>query len=114
MSESVAVLFITTSQGTFLYNNNLKAKSTLPWLPAVPAAAEKKSLIQKVEDPLAQGDYRPPQEGDQPDFWEGAGWDGVGFVLQYLLAFGIAIAVRGRGGAGQGWEKRGAYGGRRA
>ena len=68
---------------------------------AAPAVTEKKALIQRVEDPLAQRDYRPPQQGDQPDFWEGAGFDGVGFVLQYLWAFGIGIAVRNQNGVGQ-------------
>ena len=65
---------------------------------AASVKAEKKSLIQRVEDPLAARDYRPPQEGDKPDFFEGSSWDAVGFVLQYLWAFGIGIAVSSRVG----------------
>jgi hypothetical protein len=32
-------------------------------------------------------------EGLEPDFWEGEQWDIFGFIVQYLWAFGILIAV---------------------
>ncbi len=35
----------------------------------------------------------PKLPGDEPDFWEGPEWDTVGFVMQYLWAFGIVFAV---------------------
>ncbi|KAK4395747.1 hypothetical protein Sango_1729000 [Sesamum angolense] len=33
--------------------------------------------------------------GTEPDFWEGPQWDGLGFFVQYMWAFGILFAVFG-------------------
>uniref|UniRef100_A0A2P2M7B8 Uncharacterized protein n=1 Tax=Rhizophora mucronata TaxID=61149 RepID=A0A2P2M7B8_RHIMU len=35
----------------------------------------------------------PKLPGEESDFWEGPQWDGLGFFLQYLWAFGIVFAV---------------------
>jgi hypothetical protein len=32
-------------------------------------------------------------EGLEPDFWEGDQWNALGFIIQYLWAFGILIAL---------------------
>lgn len=32
-------------------------------------------------------------EGLEPDFWEGEKWDALGFIVQYLWAFGILVSV---------------------
>lgn len=53
----------------------------------------KKALVLRVEDPLAGRTYRPAMPGDEPGFWEGSRWDLLGFVLQYLWAFGIVLAA---------------------
>ncbi|KAF8399136.1 hypothetical protein HHK36_015001 [Tetracentron sinense] len=39
------------------------------------------------------GYFLPDLPGDQPDFWEGPQWNGLGFFIQYQWAFGIAFAV---------------------
>lgn len=57
------------------------------------AASKKQNLVMKVEDPLAGRPYRSPMPGDEPDFWEGSRWDLLGFILQYLWAIGIVLAV---------------------
>jgi hypothetical protein len=57
------------------------------------AASKKQNLVMRVEDPLAGRPYRPPMPGDEPGFWEGPRWDLLGFVLEYLWAFGIVLAV---------------------
>jgi hypothetical protein len=31
--------------------------------------------------------------GDEPDFWEGPQWNALGFIVQYLWAIGIVVAV---------------------
>ena len=36
---------------------------------------------------------RPVLPGDEPDFWEGPQWNAVGFIVQYLWAIGIVVAV---------------------
>nr|KAJ0191094.1 hypothetical protein LSAT_V11C800447530 [Lactuca sativa] len=35
----------------------------------------------------------PDLPGLEPDFWEGPQWDGFGFVIEYLWAFGIVFAM---------------------
>uniref|UniRef100_A0A2P2M7C6 Uncharacterized protein n=1 Tax=Rhizophora mucronata TaxID=61149 RepID=A0A2P2M7C6_RHIMU len=35
----------------------------------------------------------PKLPGEESDFWEGPQWDGLGFFLQYLWAFGIVFAL---------------------
>lgn len=39
------------------------------------------------------GFVMPKLPGEEPDFWEGPQWDGLGFFVQYLWAFGILFAV---------------------
>ncbi|CAI9767288.1 unnamed protein product [Fraxinus pennsylvanica] len=39
------------------------------------------------------GFVMPELPGEKPDFWEGPQWDVLGFVLQYLWAFGIVFAL---------------------
>ena len=39
------------------------------------------------------GYFLPELPGDEPDFWEGPRWDGLGFFVQYMWAFGIVFAV---------------------
>ncbi|KAL8189311.1 hypothetical protein R6Q57_028877 [Mikania cordata] len=35
----------------------------------------------------------PDLPGLEPDFWEGPQWDGLGFFVEYLWAFGIVFAI---------------------
>lgn len=35
----------------------------------------------------------PDLPGLEKDFWEGPEWDGFGFFIQYMWAFGIVFAV---------------------
>ncbi|KAL9375105.1 hypothetical protein Peur_031984 [Populus x canadensis] len=39
------------------------------------------------------GYFLPELPGDEPDFWEGPQWDGFGFFVQYMWAFGIVFAL---------------------
>ncbi|KAJ6971366.1 hypothetical protein NC653_035593 [Populus alba x Populus x berolinensis] len=39
------------------------------------------------------GYFLPELPGDEPDFWEGPQWDGLGFFVQYMWAFGIVFAL---------------------
>ncbi|XP_027126276.1 uncharacterized protein [Coffea arabica] len=39
------------------------------------------------------GFVMPELPGEKPDFWEGPQWDTLGFVIQYLWAFGIVFAL---------------------
>lgn len=57
------------------------------------AGGASKAKVLRVEDPLAGRTYRPAMPGDEPDFWEGSQWDLLGFVMQYLWAFGIVLAA---------------------
>ncbi|XVF12318.1 hypothetical protein REPUB_Repub08aG0106000 [Reevesia pubescens] len=41
----------------------------------------------------ADGKPFPELPGLQPDLWEGSQWDLLGFLVQYLLAFGIVFAL---------------------
>ena len=41
----------------------------------------------------ADGKPFPELPGLQPNLWEGTQWDGLGFLVQYLWAFGIVFAV---------------------
>lgn len=62
---------------------------------------EKKELIEGVSQTnfsdasgvSDDGFEMPELPGDKPDFWEGPQWDGFGFFVQYLWAFGIVFAV---------------------
>lgn len=49
----------------------------------------------KVPDDSGAGDMWMGKklEGTEPDFWEGEQWDVLGFIVQYLWAFGVLIAV---------------------
>ncbi|KAI3515825.1 hypothetical protein L1887_14730 [Cichorium endivia] len=40
-----------------------------------------------------EGYVLPDLPGLEPDFWEGPQWDGFGFVIEYLWAFGIVFAL---------------------
>ncbi|KAK9091249.1 hypothetical protein Sjap_024426 [Stephania japonica] len=42
---------------------------------------------------IDDGFVMPDLPGKDPDFWEGPQWDGFGFFVQYLWAFGIVFAV---------------------
>lgn len=35
----------------------------------------------------------PKLPGEEPDFWEGPKWDGLGFFVQYMWAFGVLFAL---------------------
>lgn len=39
------------------------------------------------------GYFLPELPGLEKDFWEGPEWDGFGFFVQYMWAFGIGFAV---------------------
>ncbi|KAJ4973642.1 hypothetical protein NE237_006816 [Protea cynaroides] len=39
------------------------------------------------------GYFLPELPGDKTDFWEGPQWDGLGFFVQYMWAFGIGFAL---------------------
>ncbi|KAL1541720.1 hypothetical protein AAHA92_25908 [Salvia divinorum] len=39
------------------------------------------------------GFVMPDLPGDKPSFWEGPQWDGLGFFVQYMWAFGILFAL---------------------
>lgn len=39
------------------------------------------------------GFVMPELPGEKPCFWEGTQWDGLGFFVQYMWAFGIVFAV---------------------
>ncbi|KAL0415830.1 UNVERIFIED_CONTAM: hypothetical protein Slati_3414900 [Sesamum latifolium] len=39
------------------------------------------------------GFVMPKLPGTEPDFWEGPQWDGLGFFVQYMWAFGILFAL---------------------
>lgn len=43
----------------------------------------------KVDD----GFVMPKLPGEEPDFWEGPQWDGLGFFVQYMWALGGVFAV---------------------
>lgn len=38
---------------------------------------------------------RPVLPGDEPDFWDGPQWNILGFIVQYLWAIGIVVALIG-------------------
>lgn len=52
-------------------------------------AGNDESTIVAVDD----GFVMPELPGDKPNFWEGPQWDGLGFFVQYMWAFGIVFAV---------------------
>ncbi|GBG79254.1 hypothetical protein CBR_g29305 [Chara braunii] len=54
---------------------------------------EDKKKKKKEEEEEKEPFVRPKLPGDEPDFWEGEQWDWLGFVLQYLWAVGIVVAV---------------------
>lgn len=50
--------------------------------------------VENVAGPVVDDGYFLPElPGDKPDFWEGTQWDGLGFFVEYLWAFGIVFAV---------------------
>ncbi|KAI4350918.1 hypothetical protein L6164_005321 [Bauhinia variegata] len=46
-----------------------------------------------VVDDADDGYFLPELPGENPDFWEGPQWDALGFLVQYLWAFGIVFAL---------------------
>ncbi|EXB56934.1 hypothetical protein L484_019979 [Morus notabilis] len=44
-------------------------------------------------DTADDGYFLPKLPGDEPDFWEGEQWDGLGFFVEYLWAFSIVFAL---------------------
>ncbi|XP_021736320.1 uncharacterized protein LOC110702881 [Chenopodium quinoa] len=54
---------------------------------------ENVSLIGDSVDDDDEDDLLPELPGDKPDFWEGPQWDGLGFFVQYMWAFGILFAL---------------------
>lgn len=51
--------------------------------------AELSSAVDDVDD----GYFLPKLPGEEPDFWEGEQWDTLGFLVEYLWAFGIVFSV---------------------
>ncbi|KAF3438551.1 hypothetical protein FNV43_RR21314 [Rhamnella rubrinervis] len=50
--------------------------------------------VENVAGPVVDDGYFLPElPGDKPDFWEGPQWDGLGFFVEYLWAFGIVFAL---------------------
>ncbi|KAK3225353.1 hypothetical protein Dsin_005215 [Dipteronia sinensis] len=47
----------------------------------------------EIENAVVDGFVISDLPGLQPDFWEGPQWDGFGFFLQYMWAFGIVFAL---------------------
>ncbi|KAI5068203.1 hypothetical protein GOP47_0016548 [Adiantum capillus-veneris] len=74
-------------------------------LPLLQVAARRSSQRQKPvveqrepldDDESAYGEYvKPDLPGQEPDFWEGPQFELLGFVVQYLWAFGVLIALIG-------------------
>ncbi|KAJ0106375.1 hypothetical protein Patl1_19101 [Pistacia atlantica] len=50
------------------------------------------SKIENVGVSVDDGLVVPDLPGEKPDFWEGSQWDGFGFFMQYMWAFGIGFA----------------------
>lgn len=46
-----------------------------------------------VDDGFVMPKLPGEEPGEEPDFWEGPQWDGLGFFVQYLWAFSILFAV---------------------
>lgn len=67
-------------------------KTSVPDKP--PTSSDPATLL---DDPPADDYVRPPLPGDEPDFWEGPQWDALGFIVQYLWAIGIVVALIGCG-----------------
>ncbi|EPS74567.1 hypothetical protein M569_00189, partial [Genlisea aurea] len=42
---------------------------------------------------IDDGFVMPDLPGEKPDFWEGPKWDGLGFFVEYMWAFGIFFAL---------------------
>ncbi|XP_021759321.1 uncharacterized protein LOC110724221 [Chenopodium quinoa] len=66
------------------------------------AASEEKNGLRNFEENVDligdsvdddEDDLLPELPGDKPDFWEGPQWDGLGFFVQYMWAFGILFAL---------------------
>ncbi|EFJ07987.1 hypothetical protein SELMODRAFT_448213 [Selaginella moellendorffii] len=55
------------------------------------SGAKSSSSSNPTPAPFPNDDYFDP--GMVPDFWEGPQWNWLGFILQYLWAIGIVVAV---------------------
>lgn len=42
---------------------------------------------------IGDGFVMPKLPGEKTDFWEGPQWDGFGFFVQYMWAFGVLFSV---------------------
>ncbi|KAF5730357.1 hypothetical protein HS088_TW20G00730 [Tripterygium wilfordii] len=47
----------------------------------------------EAESGIDDGFVMPQLPGKEPDFWEGPQWDGLGFFVQYMWAFGILFSI---------------------
>lgn len=61
---------------------------------------ERKNVtVTPVEPEMSPADLKAYEEtcakleGVEPDFWEGPGWNAVGWTMQYLWVFGIVVSV---------------------
>ncbi|MBA0825998.1 hypothetical protein Goarm_010894, partial [Gossypium armourianum] len=53
---------------------------------------ELEDVVGSLSEILVDGKLFPDLLGFQPNLWEGPKWDVLGFLVQYLLAFGIVFA----------------------
>ncbi|CAN4100326.1 unnamed protein product [Withania somnifera] len=49
--------------------------------------------VDSATSTIGDGFVMPQLPGEQPDFWEGPQWDGFGFFVQYLWAFGVLFSL---------------------
>ncbi|KAK7291440.1 hypothetical protein RIF29_06580 [Crotalaria pallida] len=47
----------------------------------------------EIKDDVDDGYFLPDLPGLEKDFWEGPQWDGLGFFVEYLWAFGVVFAL---------------------
>ncbi|KAG0619919.1 hypothetical protein M758_4G175200 [Ceratodon purpureus] len=62
--------------------------------------AERKSVtVTPTEPEMSPADVKVYEEtcakleGVQPDFWEGSGWNALGWTIQYMWVFGIVVSI---------------------
>ncbi|KAK1414288.1 hypothetical protein QVD17_30032 [Tagetes erecta] len=51
------------------------------------------TVVDSTEVKNFDGYVLPDLPGLEPDFWEGPQWDGFGFFVEYMWAFGIVFAL---------------------
>ncbi|XP_004300531.1 PREDICTED: uncharacterized protein LOC101298320 [Fragaria vesca subsp. vesca] len=80
----------TSRTGRLDNNNNKRSNTTTKDQEQDQRTAEIESLAaENIDD----GYFLPKLPGDEPDFWEGEQWDGLGFFVEYLWAFGFGFAL---------------------